>query len=46
MHAHFARDVTENFVSILQNYAKRSVGQTLLDHAVNLNGLFFGNRNL
>lgn len=43
MHSHFARDVTENFMSIFQNYSKRSIGETFLDHAVNLNRLFFGN---
>lgn len=41
MHAHFARNVTEDFVAVLKYYAERSIGQALLDHAVNLDGLFF-----
>lgn len=41
MHTHFARDVTEDFVAVFKNNAERCVGQALLNHAVNLNGLFF-----
>ena len=43
MHTHLARDVTEDFVTVFEHYAKGSVRKALLNHTVNLNGLFFGN---
>lgn len=43
MHAHFARNVTENFVPVFQYHTECSVGQAFLNHTVNLNGLFFRN---
>ena len=43
MHAHFARNVTENFVAVFEHHAERGVGKALLDHTVNFNGLLFRN---
>jgi hypothetical protein len=41
MHTHFARNVTEDFVAVFEYNAKRCIRKALLDHAVNLDGLFF-----
>lgn len=41
MHAHFARNMTEDFVAILEYDAERRIRQALLDQTVNLDGLFF-----
>ena len=46
MHAHFPRDMRENFVTVIELHTKHGIGQGLQHRTLNFNNVFLGHEPL